>query len=84
MSRDINDIKKRILYRSSHRGTKEMDILVKSFVDTIINSIKYEDLLILDNFVDKGDEELLKIKNEVSNSTDNLIYKKFKDYKSNF
>ncbi len=61
-----------------------MDILVKSFVDTIINSIKYEDLLILDNFVDKGDEELLKIKNEVSNSTDNLIYKKFKDYKSNF
>ena len=33
MSLEIQDLKNKILYRSSYRGTKEMDILLKGFVD---------------------------------------------------
>ena len=33
-----DDIKKRIIYRASYRGTKELDILISKFVNNIINS----------------------------------------------
>ena len=32
-----DDIKKRIIYRASYRGTKEMDILISTFVMSIIS-----------------------------------------------
>ena len=33
-----DDIKKKIIYRASYRGTKEMDVLISSFVNSIINN----------------------------------------------
>ena len=30
--KNIDNLKKKILYRSQHRGTKEMDILLSNFV----------------------------------------------------
>ena len=40
-----DDIKKRIIYRASYRGTKEMDILISSFVNNIINHLNIDELL---------------------------------------
>ena len=37
-------LKKKILYRSSYRGTKEMDILLSSFVKYYIDKFTKEDL----------------------------------------
>ena len=37
MSSNKEEIKKKIIYRSSYRGTKEMDILMTNFVKNIIN-----------------------------------------------
>ena len=34
-----DDIKKKIIYRASYRGTKELDILISSFVIKIINDL---------------------------------------------
>ena len=34
-----DDIKKRIIYRASYRGTKELDVLILSFVNKIINEL---------------------------------------------
>ncbi len=53
----------KIIYRSSYRGSKEMDILMTSFVKSLIFNIDIKDLLILNNLVNLDDEILKKIKN---------------------
>ena len=53
-----DDIKRRIIYRSSYRGTKEMDILMSSFVKSIINNLNENELLELERFVNLSDEDL--------------------------
>ena len=55
-----DDIKKRIIYRASYRGTKEMDVLISSFVKSIINNLNDEELLELEKFVNLSDEDLIK------------------------
>ena len=62
-----DDIKKRIIYRASYRGTKEMDVLISSFVKSIINNLNDEELLELEKFVNLSDEDL--IKNECGGET---------------
>ena len=84
MSEKLEIFKRKILYRASYRGTKEMDILLSSFVSRHIDKfdefqlkhledfLKYEDLTILNfynyNIKDKGIE-----KNPIS-----IIFKDFK------
>ena len=60
-------IKKRIIYRASYRGTKEMDILLSSFVHSIINNLNYKELLELEKFVNLSDEELIKLNKNFGN-----------------
>ena len=62
MSQNKEDIKNKIIYRSSYRGTKEMDILMTSFVKSIINSLNHEELIKLDKFVNYDDEILKSLK----------------------
>ena len=50
------ELKNKIIYRSSYRGTKEMDILVSSFVKSIIDQLEYDDLILLNNFIKIDDE----------------------------
>ena len=87
MSPDIEKIKKRIIFRSSHRGSKEMDILISSFTASIIDKLNFSQLKSLDKFVNYDDEELIKIKDDLKisvNSIDNEIYKLFYNYKIKF
>ena len=39
MNNDIENLKKRLIYRSQYRGTKEMDKLIGSFVKTHIDNL---------------------------------------------
>ena len=55
-----DDIKKRIIYRASYRGTKEMDVLISSFVNNIIENLDVDQLIELEKFVNLEDEELIK------------------------
>ena len=73
----------KIIYRSSYRGTKEMDSLLKSFVKSIIYDLDYDDLLKLNDLVNLDDETLYKIRTKnfkVTNVGDNFIFNKFKKY----
>ena len=84
MSSDIEKIKKRIIFRSSHRGSKEMDILISSFTTSIIDTLNTNQLKSLDKFVNYDDEDLIKIKEDLKtsvNSIDNEIFKLFYNYK---
>ena len=59
MTNKLEIIKKRLIYRSSYRGTKEMDILLSSFVHKYINDFNEVFLLELEKFLDFEDEVLL-------------------------
>ena len=60
MSFNIDELKKKIIYRSSYRGSKEMDVLLSSFVQNIINKLNDEDLINLSNLLDIDDDNLYK------------------------
>jgi antitoxin CptB len=53
---ELELLKNKIRYRASYRGTKEMDILLTSFVKSNIDSLEYLELLKLDEFLNLSDE----------------------------
>ena len=53
-------IKKKIIYRSIHRGSKEMDLLLGSFTKKYINKFNEDDLKDLDNLLLIDDDILYK------------------------
>tara|TARA_Y200000002_G_scaffold345943_1_gene320192 strand:+ start:958 stop:1221 length:264 start_codon:yes stop_codon:yes gene_type:complete len=85
MSQNKEDLKNKIIYRASYRGTKEMDILMLSFVQFIFKHIDDKDLKILDEFVNLNDETLISLKKGESSFNEKnpemlKIIKKFKKY----
>ena len=66
MTLNKEDLKNKIIYRASYRGTKEMDILMTAFVKSIINNLDENFLKTLDTFVDMDDETLISIKKKES------------------
>ena len=85
MNFNIDELKKKIIYRSSYRGTKEMDNLMSSFTKKIINNLNQHELVNLSNLLDIDDENLYKFyqckeifvnikKNKVSDLFREFIY----------
>ena len=81
---EFETLKKKLLYRSSYRGTKEMDILLSSFVRFYINKLNKNELVDLDKFLDFEDEVIYNFnQNNVSNialkkNKVSSLFKKFK------
>jgi len=77
-------LKKQIIYRSNHRGVKEMDLLLGNFVKKYINVIEYNDLQDLMNILAQEDEIIKKwyfekeSSNPVFNTNVSKMLKKFK------
>ena len=83
MSFDIEELKRKINYRSNYRGTKEMDDLLNSFVKTIIDNLKKNELQNLLDLINIDDENLYNFKQGINtnkNIKDNRITKLFKEY----
>ena len=55
---ELESLKKKIKYRASYRGTKEMDLLLSSFVSSIINILSHDELKKLDIFLNFNDEDI--------------------------
>ncbi len=81
---ELELLKNKIKYRSLYRGTKEMDILLSTFVSKVINLLSLEELKKLDNFMNCDDED---IKNFYKNKIpiplfdDKKILNLFSEYK---
>ena len=60
---NIDDLKKKIIYRSNYRGTKEMDNLLGAFTKKYINSLKENDLNDLEKLLNVDDTNLYKFYN---------------------
>ena len=76
------DLKNKIIYRASYRGTKEMDILMISFVNSLINKLEIAELQELSELVNLDDEILKDIKYKISkkNKNQSNIIKKFQEF----
>ena len=84
MSFNIDELKKKIIYRSTYRGTKEMDTLISSFTKKIINDLNDDELISLSNLLDIDDENLYKLNQGLSTTVDieeNKVSKLFKEFK---
>ncbi len=83
MKIDIENLKKKILYRSQYRGTREMDKLLFSFVSKYIDKMDEIKLQNLEKFLKNDDEDLYKFYNGIIKRLkyeDNYILKLFKDF----
>ena len=84
MSFNIDELKKKIIYRSNYRGTKEMDKLLGKFVKKYINELKEEDLIDLDKLLNIDDTNLYNFYNgfntdfEIEKNNISLLFKNFK------
>ncbi len=58
MSENIEELKKKIIYRSNYRGSKEMDSLMSSFTNQYMELLNDEELIELSNLLDLDDENL--------------------------
>ena len=83
MSSNREELKNKIIYRASYRGTKEMDILMSSFVKSIIDKLDVDQLQKLNILVNLGGEELMTSKKKNNNKIkiDNYILNKFINFK---
>jgi len=85
MSNKLEILKKRLIYRASYRGTKEMDILLSAFVNKYIDSFDKNLLSELENFLNFEDEIILNFYNYniIKKKIDeNKIAKIFKNFKT--
>ena len=77
-------LKKQIIYRSNHRGTKEMDILLGNFVKTYINEFNDNELKDLEKLLSIEDEIIYdwylnrNSDNSIPKTKVSLMFKKFK------
>ena len=82
--KNIDNLKKKILYRSKHRGTKEMDLLLSNFVKKYVNFLNEIELYELETLLNIDDEVLYKwyLNNESTTLVpENSITKKLKEFK---
>ena len=59
MNNKLEIIKKKLIYRASYRGTKEMDMLLSQFVNKYINDWNETYLKELEVFLNYEDEVIL-------------------------
>ena len=84
MNSDIEQLKKKIIYRSNYRGTKEMDKLLGAFTNAYINQLNEKDLLDLQKLLNFEDEDIfnfykgLNTNIEFEENNVNSLFKKFK------
>ena len=84
MNINIDQLKKKIIYRSNYRGTKEMDKLLGAFTNKYINELSNEDLTDLEKLLEIDDNNLynfyngLKIDIKIEENNINLLFKNFK------
>ena len=83
MDFDIEQLKKKIIYRSNYRGTKEMDKLLGAFTKKYIDKLNLQDLSDLEKLLNIDDDNLYNYYNKQStgikfeNNNINLLFQNF-------
>ena len=86
MNFNIDHLKKKIIYRSNYRGTKEMDKLLGAFTKKYIELLEIKDLKDLEELLDIDDTNLYNFYNGLDcdiKIKDNYICSLFKGFRYN-
>ena len=84
MNNELEIFKKKLIYRAGYRGTKEMDILLSSFVNKNIDQFDKNLLYELDKFLNFEDEVILNyyqhniVRDNIDKNEVSKMFKKFK------
>ena len=84
MTFNIEQLKKKIIYRSTYRGTKEMDKLLSAFTNKYINQLSKDDLINLEKLLDIDDNNLYNYYNGLNINIvieENFINNLFRNFK---
>ena len=84
MNSNKQNLINKIKYRSQYRGTKEMDLFINKFVNSIIHDLDLNHLEKLNNLVNLGDEELIKISEGEINKNENKVLFLLKEFKKHY
>ena len=84
MNSNKQNLINKIKYRSQYRGTKEMDLFINKFVNSIIQDLDLNQLVELNNLVNLDDEEFIKISEENIKKNENKVVFLLKEFKKNF
>ena len=76
----------KILYRAQYRGTKEMDIFVSKFVNSIIDNLDNKELVSLDKLINFDDETIvnLSLGKNSKDFEDKIILQKLIEFKNKY
>ena len=83
MNFNIDQLKKKIIYRSNYRGTKEMDKLLGAFTKKYVNKLNKDDLIELEKLLDLDDTNLYNFYNGLETDfkiDDNKVNQLFKNF----
>jgi antitoxin CptB len=86
MDFNIEQLKKKIIYRSNYRGTKEMDKLLGAFTKKYVDTLDIKELIELEKLLNIDDNNLYNFYNGLETEMvfkENKINSLFKNFKYN-
>ena len=84
MNSNKQNLINKIIYRSQYRGTKEMDLFISKFVNSIIQKLDLSQLDDLNNLVNLDDEEIIKISDGITEKNESKVIFLLKEFKKNY
>ena len=74
---DLETYKKKIIYKASHRGSKEMDILLGNFINKYVELFNKNELQQFDLILDSDDDDIYQWilgKSDIPNEYQNRVF----------
>ena len=80
---DLSTFQKKLLYKSTHRGSKEMDLILGKFAHKYLSLFNGDELVMLEAILEMDDNDLYQYalnKKEIPKSLNNRVFTLLKDY----
>ena len=80
---DLSTFQKKLLYKSTHRGSKEMDLILGKFAHKYLSVFNDDELVMLEAILEMDDNDIYQYalnKKEIPESLNNRVFTLLKDY----
>ena len=80
---DLSTFQKKLLYKSTHRGSKEMDLILGKFAHKYLSLFNEDELVMLEVILEMDDNDIYQYalnKKQIPESLNNRVFTLLKDY----
>ena len=80
---DLSIFQKKLLYKSTHRGSKEMDLILGKFAHKYLSLFNEDELAMLEVILEMDDNDIYQYalnKKQIPESLNNRVFTLLKDY----